>query len=66
LARTGSGYTVKELLIEDAGQSARSTFELEQDKWGLGFSGTLNKNVRQNIVTAPLRIGPFTISRQCV
>ena len=58
LARTGRGYTVKELLIDDAGQSARATFELENDKWGLGFSGTLNQRTLDRIfVTAPLRIG---------
>ena len=58
LARTGRGYTVKELLIDDGGQSARATFELEKDKWGLGFSGTLNQRTLDRIfVTAPLRIG---------
>ena len=58
LARTARGYTVKELLIDDAGQSARATFELEKDKWGLGFSGTLNKRTLDRIfLTAPLRVG---------
>ena len=37
-----------------AGQSARATFESERDKWGLGFSGTLNKRTLDRIfLTAP-------------
>ena len=58
IARTVPSFIVKELLIDDADQSARSTFELLKDKWGLTFRGNLIQQTLDKIfVRAPVRIG---------
>ena len=41
-----------------AGNRRAATFELERDKWGLSFSGTLNKRTLDRMfLTAPVPIG---------
>jgi hypothetical protein len=58
MARNPRSITIKELLIDDAGQSARATFDLASDNWGFAFNGTLNKRTLDRIfLTAPMPIG---------
>jgi hypothetical protein len=58
IVRTVPSFVVKELLIDDADQSARATFELMKDKWALTFRGNLIQRTLDKIfVTAPVRIG---------
>ena len=58
MARNLRSFTIKELLIDDAGRSARATFESDRDKWGLGFRGTLNQQTLDKVfLTAPMPVG---------
>jgi hypothetical protein len=58
MARNLRSFTIKDLMIEDGGQSARANLELAQDKWGGAFSGTLNKQTLDRIfLTAPVPVG---------
>jgi hypothetical protein len=58
IVRTVPSFIVKELLIDDAHQSARATFELLKDKWALTFRGNLIQPTLDKIfVRAPVRIG---------
>jgi hypothetical protein len=58
MARNLRSFTIKELLIDDAGQSARATFDLTSHNWGFAFNGTLNKRTLDRIfLTAPMPLG---------
>ncbi len=58
MARNLRSFTIKELLIDDAGQSARATFELDRDRWNLAFKGALNQRMLDRIfLTAPMAVG---------
>ncbi len=58
MERNGRSFTIKELSIDDGGQSARGMFALEQDKWGASFSGALNKRTLDRMfLTAPVPLG---------
>ncbi|MGZ8484443.1 MAG: hypothetical protein ACXWZQ_11115 [Candidatus Binatia bacterium] len=58
MERNGRSLTIKELSIDDGGQSARGMFALEPDKWGASFSGTLNKRTLDRMfLTAPVPLG---------
>ena len=58
MARTLQSFTIKDLVIEDGAQSVRATLELEGDKWGLAFNGTLRQQTLDRIfLTAPVPMG---------
>ena len=58
MARSLRSFTIKELSIDDAGQSARAMFDLASDNWGFAFNGTLNQQTLDRIfLTAPVPIG---------
>jgi AsmA-like protein len=58
MARNPRSFTIKDLSIDDAGQSARATFDLASDNWGFAFNGTLNKRTLDRMfLTPPMPIG---------
>ncbi len=58
MERNLQSLTIKELSIDAGALSARTTFELDKDKWGLAFSGTLNQRMLDRIfLSPPVRIG---------
>ena len=58
MERNLQSLTIKELSIDAGAASARTTFELDKDKWSLAFSGTLNQPMLDRIfLTPPVRIG---------
>ncbi len=58
MERNLRSLTIKELSIDAGAASARTTFELDKDKWGLAFSGTLNQRMLdRTFLTPPVRIG---------
>jgi len=58
MERNLQSLTIKELSIDAGAASARTTFELDKDKWSLAFSGTLNQPMLDRVfLTPPVRIG---------